>query len=136
MVRAGIGRIVRPRALTRLALPEHHRFFLSWAVCGPAAQCILGGLRSGILPYGILNVYGVFIGRFARETAEERLDLKSLKGQTKAKELRTPCPELLSLRLALKALKTEPFCRKDSRKTAEPRVHRGGTNPLLKRGSV
>ena len=40
---------------------------------------------------------------FARETAEERLDLKSFKGQTKAEELGTPCPELLSLRLPLKA---------------------------------
>jgi hypothetical protein len=41
---------------------------------------------------------------FARETADERLDLKSLKGQMKTEELQTPCPELLSLRLPLKAL--------------------------------
>ena len=38
---------------------------------------------------------------------EKRLELKSLrilKGQTKAEELGAPCPELLSLRLSLKAL--------------------------------
>ena len=44
------------------------------------------------------------IAVFARETAEKRLDLKSLKKQTKDEELGTPCPELLSLRLSLKAL--------------------------------
>ena len=41
---------------------------------------------------------------FARETVEKRLDLKSLKGQTKAEELADVVPELLSLRLPLKAL--------------------------------
>jgi hypothetical protein len=41
---------------------------------------------------------------FVRETAEKRLDLKSFKGKTKAEELRTPGPELLSFRLAIKAL--------------------------------
>jgi hypothetical protein len=41
---------------------------------------------------------------FARETAEKRLDPKSLKRQTQAEELGTPGPELLSLRLSLKAL--------------------------------
>jgi hypothetical protein len=41
---------------------------------------------------------------FARETAEKRLDLKSLKGQTKAEELGTPDFHLLSLRQPLKAL--------------------------------
>jgi hypothetical protein len=40
---------------------------------------------------------------FAEETAEERLDLKSLKGQTMAEELRAPCRELLSLCLSIKA---------------------------------
>jgi hypothetical protein len=45
---------------------------------------------------------------------------------------KAPCPELFSLRLSLKALKFEPFLRKNSRKMAEPRVHRGGTDPLLK----
>ena len=41
---------------------------------------------------------------FARETAEKRLDLKTLKGQTKDEELADDVPELLSLRLPLKAL--------------------------------
>ena len=41
---------------------------------------------------------------FAREMAEKRLHLKGLKGQTKAEELGAPCPELLGLRLHLKAL--------------------------------
>ena len=63
---------------------------------------------------------------FARVFLGKRLDLKSFMGQTKAEE-----PELLSLRLALKALLIEPFCRKNSGKTAQPRVHRGGTDPLL-----
>ena len=35
---------------------------------------------------------------------EKRLELKGLKGQPKAEELGAPCPELLSLRLPLKAL--------------------------------
>jgi hypothetical protein len=33
---------------------------------------------------------------FARETAEERLDLKNPKGWAKAEELRTPGPQLLA----------------------------------------
>ena len=37
---------------------------------------------------------------FGRETAEERLDLKSPLGQTKAEELGPRWPELLNLRLA------------------------------------
>jgi hypothetical protein len=41
---------------------------------------------------------------FGSVVLEKRLKLKSLKGQTKAEELRAPCPELLSLRLPLKAL--------------------------------
>ena len=41
---------------------------------------------------------------FARETAEKRLDLKSRKGQTKAEMLTDDVPELLSLRVPLKAL--------------------------------
>ena len=41
---------------------------------------------------------------FAGVFLEKRLDLKSLKGQTKAEELRDRVPELLSLRLLLKAL--------------------------------
>ena len=42
--------------------------------------------------------------RFPGETAEERLDLKSLKELAKAEELGTPGRELLSLRLLLNAL--------------------------------
>jgi hypothetical protein len=41
---------------------------------------------------------------FARVFLEERLDLKSLKGWTKAEELGNPVPELLNLRSSLKAL--------------------------------
>ena len=41
---------------------------------------------------------------FPSETAETRLDLKSIKRQTQAEELETPCPQLLSLRFSLKAL--------------------------------
>ena len=41
---------------------------------------------------------------FAGVFTEKRLELKSLKGQTKAEELGAPCLELLSLRLSLKAL--------------------------------
>ena len=41
-----------------------------------------------------------FVGVFP----EKRLELKSLKGQTKTEELGAPRPELLSLRLPLKAL--------------------------------
>ena len=56
---------------------------------------------------------------FARETAE--------------KPKRHPIvPEVLSLCLPLKAFQIEPFCRKNSRKTTEPRVHRWGADPLLK----
>ena len=68
---------------------------------------------------------------FARETAEKRLDLKSLKGQTKAEEVGDHVSNLPSLRLPLKALYIEPVCRENSRKTAKPRVHREGTDPLL-----
>ena len=39
---------------------------------------------------------------FAGVFHEKRLELKSLKGQTKAEELGAPRPELLSLRLSLK----------------------------------
>jgi hypothetical protein len=50
---------------------------------------------------------------------EKRLELKSLKGQTKAEEEGTRCPFLLSLRLSLKALWFEPFLRENWWKTAE-----------------
>jgi hypothetical protein len=42
-------------------------------------------------------------GGFPRETAEKRLDLKSLKGWTKTEELRTRGPELVSLRPSINA---------------------------------
>ena len=41
---------------------------------------------------------------FPQVFPEKRLELKSLKGQTKAERLRTPSPFLLSLRLPLKTL--------------------------------
>ena len=41
---------------------------------------------------------------FGQETAKERLDLKSPMGQTKTEELEARGPELLSLRLAHRAL--------------------------------
>jgi hypothetical protein len=66
----------------------------SWGVCG-----------SGVPPYEFLNLYGVSHSRFSISFfPEKRLELKSLKRQTKAEELGAPCPELLSLRLSLKAL--------------------------------
>jgi hypothetical protein len=72
---------------------------------------------------------------FARVFPEKRLEIKSLKGQTKTEAVGDPAPELLSVRLSLKALFFEPFLRKSSRKMAEPREHRGGADPLLRNGS-
>jgi hypothetical protein len=68
--------------------------------------CILGHSGSGVPPYDFLNVYGNFFktARFLLETTEEWLDLNSLKGQTKAEEHGGRVPELLSLRLSLKAI--------------------------------
>ena len=57
---------------------------------------------------------------FAGVFPEKRLELKSLNKQTKTEELGDQVPELLSLRLS------------HSGKMAEPRLHRGGTDPLLK----
>ena len=54
---------------------------------------------------------------------EKRLELKSLKGGTKAEELRQLLPQLLSLRPPLKALWFEPFLKK----TEPKRRNRGGT---------
>ena len=68
---------------------------------------------------------------FARVFPEKRLELKSFKGKTKAEEEGTPGPFLLSLRPPLKALQIEPFLTRNWWKTAEPRVHREGTDPLL-----
>jgi hypothetical protein len=65
----------------------------SWAVCS-----------SGAPPYIFLNLYGIATTSFGGVFLEKRLDVKSLKRQTKAEELRTPGPELLSLRLSLKTL--------------------------------
>jgi hypothetical protein len=65
----------------------------SWAVCG-----------SGVPPYDFLNFYGVFNSRFCTSFHEKRLELNSLKIQTKAEEDGPRCPFLLSFRLSLKAL--------------------------------
>ena len=48
-------------------------------------------------------MYGVFKSMFCAKI-EKRLDLKSLKGWTKAEELAGPVRELLSLRLSMQAL--------------------------------
>ena len=64
------------------------------------------------------------LASFAPKTAEKRLDLKRLKGQTKAVEVEDLVPELLRLRLPPKAFQIEPFRKKNSCKIAEPRVHR------------
>jgi hypothetical protein len=74
---------------------------------------------------------------FARVFPAKRLDLKSLKGQRKAEELEPPWFKLLKFSLPLKDLWVEPFLKKNWCKTAEPRVHHGGTDlASLKRGSV
>ena len=65
----------------------------SWAICG-----------SGVPPYDLLNLYGVFNSRFSASVSQKLLELKSLKRQTKAEEEGTLGSELLSLRLSLKAL--------------------------------
>jgi hypothetical protein len=72
--------------------------------------------------------------RFPRVFSKKRLEQKSLKRQTKAEELGARGPELLSLRLSLKALLFEQFLRENWWKTAEPREHRGGTDPPLREG--
>jgi hypothetical protein len=69
---------------------------------------------------------------FARVFPQKRLKLKSLNGQTMTEDEGTPIPFLMSFRLSLKALYFESFFRKNSGTMAEPRVHRGGTDPLLK----
>ena len=51
---------------------------------------------------------------------EERLELKTPRGWTKAEELGTPGPFLLSLRPPLGGLEFEPFLRKNLCKTAKP----------------
>jgi hypothetical protein len=63
------------------------------AVCG-----------SGVPPYDFLNCMVFLTACFARVFPEKRLELKSLKGQTKAQDKGTPGPFLLNLRLSLKAL--------------------------------
>ena len=67
----------------------------------------MGGvrLRSTAIRFLKILIWMVFLTTgFARETAEKRLELKSRKGQTKAAELGPRWRELLSLRLALKAI--------------------------------
>ena len=51
-----------------------------------------------------LNLYGVSDSMFSISFSKKRLELKSLKGQTKAEEEGTQGPFLLSLRLPLKAI--------------------------------
>ena len=63
-------------------------------------------LREGPSPRGAPSV-----PLFSPSFLEKRLDLKSLKGQTKAEELGTRDSKFLSLRLPLKALQIEPFLR-------------------------
>ena len=66
--------------------------------------CILGLCGSGVPPYEFLNLYGVFNSRFSNSFFKKRLDLKSFKGEMKAEELGDRVPELLSLRVSIKAL--------------------------------
>jgi hypothetical protein len=49
-------------------------------------------------------LYVVFDSRFSISFSKKRLELKSLKRQTKAEELRRQAPQLLSLSLALAGL--------------------------------
>jgi hypothetical protein len=58
---------------------------------------LLVGFKRGSVPPWCTLGFAVLVPFFL----EKRLELKSLKRQTKAEELRTPCPELLSLRLSL-----------------------------------
>ena len=55
---------------------------------------------------------------FARVFPAKLLDLKSLRGQTKAEELGAQVPEFLRLRLSPKALRVEPFLSRFWCKTA------------------
>ena len=59
---------------------------------------------SGVPPYDFLNLYGIPTAGFAYVSPEKRLELKGLKGRTKAEKLGQQLPELLSLRPPLKAL--------------------------------
>ena len=65
---------------------------------------IVGGLRFRSTAIRFLKFVWYFNSRFSASVSQKRLELKSLKGQTKAEELGTPGPKLLSLRLLLKAL--------------------------------
>jgi hypothetical protein len=71
---------------------------------------------------------------FAGVFPEKRLELKSLKGRTKAEELR----QLLQRQLLnesdgeQRGLSESESESGNLGKTAEPREHRGGTDPLLK----
>ena len=59
----------------------------------------------------------VLTAGFPRVFLEKRLELKSLKGWTKAQEEGTPCP-FFSLRPSLEALEFEPFLKKTRVKPA------------------
>jgi hypothetical protein len=53
----------------------------------------------------IFKICMVFLTRsFVSERAEKRLEIKSLKGPSKAEDLRAPCPEFFSFRPSLKVL--------------------------------
>ena len=74
---------------------------------GPCSQGAFWG--SAVPEYRTAIRFFKFVWCFRLQVFREffpkkRLELKSLKGQTKAEELGAPCPELLSLRLSLKAL--------------------------------
>jgi hypothetical protein len=64
----------------------------------------MGVCSSGVPQYDFLNVDGVSNSRFCPSVSQKRLELKSLKRQTKAEELGTRGPQVLSLRPHLKAL--------------------------------
>jgi hypothetical protein len=51
-------------------------------------------------------MYDVFNSKFSRKTAEKMLDLKSIKGYTKAEELEAPCPEPPSQGPGMRTIRT------------------------------
>ena len=77
--------------MTDMVQHEH-----AWSMLHGAARLFL---REGPSPRGAPSV-----PPFARVFPEKRIELKSLKGQTKAEEEGPRGPFLLSLRLSLKAL--------------------------------
>jgi hypothetical protein len=86
----------------------------------PGISCIKSLQKPSAVPQGMSYLSAVQELSFHRAHAGQR---------------RTPGPELLSLRLALRSLYSlgRAVLQEKSRKTAEPRVHRGGTDPLKER---